>query len=90
MKAEPLRKELLRNSIFAVVEEIIQFELSDNAKNLIAHYYNSATTTLAAHKAIHAVERYISDNIPENDERSEKLNFLLNDMIKKANDFDAE
>ncbi len=85
-----MSREEFRQSIFNVVEYVTKAELSDTAKKLILHYFNSSQADRSRFRAIDAVERYIGDKLPEPDDMPRKLERLLETMVNEGDRWDVE
>ncbi len=85
-----MSREEFRQTIFNVVEYLTKYELSDTAKKLILHYFNTSQADTSRFKAIDAVERYTADKLPELDDMPRKLERLLDKMVHEADRWDAK
>jgi hypothetical protein len=80
----------LRNAIFNVVEYLTQYQLSDQAKKLIIHYFNESKESGAYERALAAVARYYSDDIPAEEEIPERFRKMLAVLKREADEWDIE
>ena len=80
----------LRNAIYNVVEYLTQRELSDQAKKLILYYFNESKESEAYERALAAIARYYSDDIPTGDAMPARLRKMLHALKAEADVWDAE
>ncbi|MCU0847484.1 MAG: hypothetical protein MUD12_06310 [Spirochaetes bacterium] len=85
-----MSKESFRESIYDLVQYLTKYELSNTAKKLILHYYNSSRADSARMKALEAVEKYFPESIPAEDEMPAELKRLLDDMFREADAWEKE
>ena len=83
-----MSREDFKNSIFRIIEYLNKYELSDQAKKLIIHYFNKSPESTSGQKAIEAIEFYLQVKIPEANEQSPQLKKLLEDMRREAGSWD--
>jgi hypothetical protein len=85
-----LGKQELRNAIFNLVVYFTQYELSDQAKKLILHYFNESKEGTAYERALQAISRYYADDIPPVEEMPERLKKMMASLKREADAWDAE
>ncbi len=83
-------RDELRKAVINVVEYISKSELSPTSHKLIFHYFNQSKANNSLDKAVDAIERYMQDRIPAQDDRGRILEGLLNELAYEAKMFDAE
>ncbi len=85
-----MSRESFRNCLFRVVEYLNKYELSDQAKKLILHYFNKSKLQSSEQKAMEAVEFYLQIKIPVMEERSPYLKKLIDEMLREAESWDRD
>jgi hypothetical protein len=85
-----LGRQELRNAIFNLVEYYTQYELSDQAKKLILHYFNESKEGSAYDRALQAISRYYADDLPPVEEMPERLKSMMARLKREADAWDAE
>jgi len=85
-----LSKESFKNSIFKVVEYFTRYELSDQGKNLIVHYFNDSQESTTFLKSIFAIEKYLQEKMPGFEDAPQKLKTLLKNLFYEADEWDNE
>ena len=85
-----MSKLSFRKSIFDVVEYVNHYELSDQAKKLIIHYFNESKAVDSRQKAIEAIEKYLQDKLPKEAETSPTLSSLLEILMDEADHWDSD
>ena len=64
------------------------YELSDQARNLISHYFNKSKEPSSYLSAIEAIEIYQQDKFPKDESLPERLQDLLKIMLTEAEKWD--
>ncbi len=85
-----MSRESFRESIFRVIEYLNNYELSDNAKKLVLHYFNESRASSSQEKALYAIERYIPEKLTQEQERPGRLAQILEEMLSEADRWDEE
>ena len=83
-------RETFKTAIFTVIECINRYELSQTGQKLVVHYFNESSEHNAYSRAIAAVEKYLSEKIPQDYERSPELIKLLSELEYLARLWDEE
>lgn len=87
---EDKKREELKSTIFKIIESINNYELSQTGQKLVIHYFNESSDNNSYNRAITAIEKYLSDNIPQDYERSPQLIKLLNELEYRSRLWDEE
>jgi len=80
----------MRQAIFELVEYISQYELSATGQKLVIHYFNSSKAPDTYERAIEAVERYFPEQKPGPDDRSPRLQRIMDKVKAEAKAWDTE
>ncbi|HEY1405011.1 MAG TPA: hypothetical protein VF857_00240 [Spirochaetota bacterium] len=85
-----MSKETFREAIFNVVEFLTQHALYDNGRNLVVYYFNDSRESTAYERALYAIEKYFPESLPPENERSPRLEKLLNELQSEAAKWDND
>jgi tRNA-dihydrouridine synthase len=85
-----LSKQSFRKAIFNIVEYFTKYQLSDQAKKLILHYFNEMRHDSSYQRAISSIEKYTQQEIPPYDEAADIMKFMLNKLSEEADSWDKE
>lgn len=83
-------KEEFKEALFETVEVLIQYQLSPSGKKLVQSYFNDADGESTLDRAIEAIKKYRSDELPPPELRGKKLKAALNRLAFEAKQWDAE
>jgi len=83
-------KEEFREALFDTVEELIKYQLSSSARELLQSYFNNSKGDSSLEKAVDAIEKYTQDQLPPPEMRGKKLKACLNRLAYEAERWDAE
>ena len=90
MKQEVDAKEQFRETLFSIVEYLVESQLTGNGRTLVIHYFNGSRADNTLFRAIEAVKKYTQDDLPPPEEMAPKLKEMLDDLAYWANMWDAE
>ncbi len=90
MKEKEDAKMMFKEALYDTVEYLIKYELSPTAKSLLNHYFNSSHDESTLTRAIESIEKYTQEPIPAKEERSPRLERLLNQLARRAARWDSE
>ena len=85
-----MSKEEFREALFDTVEELIKYQLSSSARELLQSYFNNSKGDSSLEKAVDAIEKYTQDQLPPPEMRGKKLKACLNRLAYEAERWDAE
>ena len=85
-----MSKEEFREALFATVEALIQYQLSNSGRDLIQNYFNNADGESTLDRAVEAIKKYTGDELPPPEIRGKKLKACLNRLALESNRWDAE
>lgn len=71
-------RDELRRAIFDIIEYFTKFQMSDQSKRLVIHYFNKSKGQTAREKAVKAIEYYLQDDVITDDMPS-----FLQELVKK-------
>lgn len=83
-------KEEFKEALFETVEVLIQYQLSNSGKKLVQTYFNDADGETTLDRAIAAIKKYTSEELPPPEVRGKKLKASLNRLAFEAKQWDAE
>jgi len=83
-------KEEFKEALFETVEVLIQYQLSNSGKKLVQTYFNDADGETTLDRAIGAIKKYTSEELPPPEARGKKLKASLNRLAYEAKQWDAE
>ncbi|MCP4131489.1 MAG: hypothetical protein GY754_10970 [bacterium] len=83
-------KEDFKESFFAVANFITKSKLTNSGRELLSHFFNNADGLDSKSRAIGALERYYGEELPPQEELSNKGKKLFETMIEEADLWDSE
>lgn len=83
-------RESLRHAIFSVIENLTKHPLSERGKDLVLNYFNDSKEASSFMRALEAIEKYFPESMPSEDERSPRLQKLLDVLRREASAWDRE
>lgn len=85
-----MSRESFRKAIYDIIEFFTKYQLSDQAKKLILHYFNEARNNSSYLRAISSIQKYTQEEVPAYQDAPLMLRELLDRLAREADDWDRE
>ena len=83
-------KAELRAAIFDVITFLNKYEMSDQAKKLVIYYFNESTADASFERALEAITKYCSEDLPEPAATPPRLRKLIATLKMESDAWDNE